>query len=220
MFDDNLTTNVVDHYVRSVSERMQVLADAAIRVIAVAGLRGLTFRAVDTEAGLPSGSTSNCFRTRAELIAGVVQRMADLELADLGAIAGDHSAARGVFAQWSGDGLAQTLVRFELMIEAVRSPQVAEVLDENRSRFAALAESSGVGAGIGFTAREFVAVLAGLQFAEITTGEKVLDKAMVWLLSQSSAGDIVSPGDGCESGTSPSKSSDTGDGARHHEGIA
>ncbi|MGC0363793.1 AcrR family transcriptional regulator [Rhodococcus sp. 27YEA15] len=211
------------------SERMQVLADAAIRVIAVAGLRGLTFRAVDKEAGLPPGSTSNCFRTRAELIAGVVQRMADLELGDLAATAGDHAAAPSVFRQWSGDGLAQTLVRFELMIEAVRSPQVAEVLDENRSRFAALAESAGFvaltesagpGSGIGFTAREFVAMLAGLQFAEITTGEKVLDKTMAWLLSQPGAVDTVSHDDGRAADTPPSQSHGTGDGARHHGGIA
>ncbi|MFF2060149.1 hypothetical protein [Rhodococcus qingshengii] len=155
--------------------------------------------------------------------------MADLELDDLASTAGDHSAARGVFGQWSGDGLAQTLVRFELMIESVRSPEIAEVLDEHRSRFAKLAESAGFvdlaqsagsSTGIRFTAREFVAVLAGLQFAEITTGEKVLDKAMVWLLSQSNAGDTSPHGDGHESDTPPSQSHGTEDSARHHEGIA
>jgi DNA-binding transcriptional regulator YbjK len=164
------------------SDRVQVLADAAIRVIATSGLRGLTYRAVDEEAGLPHGSTSNRFRTRDDLVAGVVKRMADLELADL-ETASDTAAPHDAFGKWSSEGLAQTLTRFELMIEAVRSPQVAKTLDEQRMRFAALVDASGVAEAVGFTSRELVAILAGLQFAEITTGEEILSKATSRLLS-------------------------------------
>lgn len=164
------------------SERVRVLADAAIRVIAASGLRGLTYRAVDEEAGLSPGSTSNRFRTRADLIAGVIERMADLELADLDAAAAGGTA-QDAFGKWASEGLAQTLTRFELMIEAVRSPQVARALGEQRARFAALTDSPGLDGSSGFTGAELVAVLAGLQFAEITTGERVLEKALPWLLA-------------------------------------
>ena len=152
------------------SERVHVLADAAIRVIAESGLRGLTYRAVDDEAGLPPGSTSNRFRTRNQLVAGVVERMADIELADLAEDAED------AFGKWSSDGLSQTLTRFELMIESVRSPAIAEALHEQRGRFADVADASG--AVHGYSGRELVALLAGLQFAEITTGEKILEKTL------------------------------------------
>lgn len=164
------------------SDRVEVIADAAIRVIATSGLRGLTYRAVDKEADLPHGATSNRFRTRDDLVAGVVKRMADIELADLDAETGD--SAQNAFGKWSSEGLAQTLTRFELMIEAVRSPQIASALDEQRARFAALADASGVADATGFTGRELVAVLAGLQFAEITTGEEILGKAIDWLTTQ------------------------------------
>ncbi|VFA98927.1 Uncharacterised protein [Nocardia cyriacigeorgica] len=166
------------------SERVRVLADAAIRVIAASGLRGLTYRAVDVEAGLPAGSTSNRFRTRDDLIAGVIERMADLELADLDAAEGSATSA---FDKWAAGGLSQTLTRFELMIEGVRSPRVAKALEEQRARFAALAESSAVAIPFGLTSPELVAVFAGLQFAEITTGEKVLEKALTWIATRDDA---------------------------------
>ncbi|MEM9696644.1 MAG: TetR/AcrR family transcriptional regulator, partial [Myxococcota bacterium] len=45
--------------------RRRALCDAAIRVIAREGGRGLTHRAVDREAAVPRCTTSNYFRTRA-----------------------------------------------------------------------------------------------------------------------------------------------------------
>lgn len=62
------------------TERRQLVGDAAVAVLAEHGLRGLTHRAVDAAAGLPPGSTSNIFRTRAALVAGVVDRLAALDL--------------------------------------------------------------------------------------------------------------------------------------------
>ncbi|MDJ0363111.1 hypothetical protein [Rhodococcus sp. H29-C3] len=162
------------------SERKQLIADAAVKVIAAVGLRGLTYKAVDEEANLPAGSTSNCFRTRTELIDGVVTRMADTELCDL-ASATDSASAAAAFNRWSDQGLAQTLARFELMIEAVRSPGVATVLNRQRARFTSLAEHSEIIEPTGFTGGELTAILAGMQFAEITTGEKVLHKVLALL---------------------------------------
>lgn len=51
------------------------LIDAAIAVLSQTGARGLTHRAVDDEASLPSGSTSNLFRTRHALVTAVVEEL-------------------------------------------------------------------------------------------------------------------------------------------------
>ncbi|GIF67593.1 TetR family transcriptional regulator [Asanoa ishikariensis] len=54
--------------------RRTALLDAAIEVLAGDGSRGLTFRAVDTAAGVPTGTASNYFANRDDLIAQVAQR--------------------------------------------------------------------------------------------------------------------------------------------------
>lgn len=48
-------------------ERRVALTDAAIEVLAQQGARGLTFRAVDTRAGVPVGTASNYFSNRDDL---------------------------------------------------------------------------------------------------------------------------------------------------------
>lgn len=63
------------------SARRQQVSDAAVEVLAAGGLRALTHRAVDVQAGLPQGSTSNIFRTRAALVTGVIDRLAERDLA-------------------------------------------------------------------------------------------------------------------------------------------
>lgn len=65
------------------SGRPELVADAAVTVLARDGLRGLTHRAVDAEAGLPDGSTSNCFRKRSALLEAVVARLEELDVAVL-----------------------------------------------------------------------------------------------------------------------------------------
>src|SRR3712207_7150421 len=46
-------------------------------------MRGLTHRAVDTEADMPQGTTSAYYRTRSALIVAVVQRLAEIDAAEL-----------------------------------------------------------------------------------------------------------------------------------------
>ncbi|MER6999612.1 TetR family transcriptional regulator [Streptomyces sp. NPDC000410] len=48
-------------------ERRIALVDAAIEVLAHEGARGLTFRAVDSKAGVPAGTASNYFASRDDL---------------------------------------------------------------------------------------------------------------------------------------------------------
>lgn len=56
-------------------ERREVLVDAAIEVLAREGARGLTFRAVDTQAGVPIGTASNYFANRDDLFGHVAGRV-------------------------------------------------------------------------------------------------------------------------------------------------
>src|SRR5690554_6880543 len=55
--------------------------DSAIELLGTRGLRALTHARVDEHAGLPRGSTSNYFRTRAALLEGVVGWLTEQELA-------------------------------------------------------------------------------------------------------------------------------------------
>src|SRR3954451_2592824 len=55
---------------------------AAVEVLGTEGVRALSHARIDARAGLPAGSTSNWFRTRRALLAGIVDWMADRERAD------------------------------------------------------------------------------------------------------------------------------------------
>ncbi|MFE2167109.1 TetR/AcrR family transcriptional regulator [Streptomyces sp. NPDC059447] len=116
------------------TERRTLIADTAIDLVAAAGLRGLTHRAVDGAARLPAGSTSYYFRTRTALIGACYQRLAELDLDDLvedGPPAStpfgrDEAAAAlgGLLLRWLTVGRARQLARFELSLEAARNPEL------------------------------------------------------------------------------------------------
>lgn len=55
--------------------RRTALLDAAIEVLAAEGSRGLTLRAVDVKAEVPTGTTTNYFAHRADLLAQVMGRI-------------------------------------------------------------------------------------------------------------------------------------------------
>ncbi|MFE3993067.1 TetR/AcrR family transcriptional regulator, partial [Streptomyces goshikiensis] len=121
----------------STPDRRTLIADTAIDLVAAAGLRGLTHRAVDAAAGLPAGSTSYYFRTRTALIGACYQRLAELDLGDVDTdgpppAGADRSAAAAALAallyRWLTTGRARQLARFELSLEAARTPVLAPVL--------------------------------------------------------------------------------------------
>ncbi|MBB5115479.1 TetR family transcriptional regulator [Micromonospora echinospora] len=118
-------------------ERRTLLADAGLRVLADAGARGLTHRAVDAEAGVPTGTTSNYFPSRAALLAGLAERIFariapdPAVLADLGrrepslALMTDY--LRDIVARTTREpGLTRAL--FELRLEAARRPELRSAL--------------------------------------------------------------------------------------------
>ncbi|GAB3842934.1 TetR/AcrR family transcriptional regulator [Micromonospora andamanensis] len=129
--------------------RIAVLADAAIALIAESGMRGLTHRAVDARAGMPAGTTSAYLRTRQALIEAVVQRLADLDRADLtghelpsgtpsvppgpslSPADLDRLAAgiAGLLDHWLSTARARTLARYACLLEAVHRPQLRGILE-------------------------------------------------------------------------------------------
>ncbi|WP_338572007.1 TetR family transcriptional regulator [Arachnia propionica] len=64
-------------------DRRQRIANAGIALIARGGTHRLTHRAVDAEAGLPSGSTSYYARSRRDLIRLVMEQLSAESQADL-----------------------------------------------------------------------------------------------------------------------------------------
>src|SRR4029453_543707 len=55
--------------------------EAAVELLGTEGLRSLTHARVDERAGVPRGSTSNYFRTRAQLLIGVNDWIGEHDLA-------------------------------------------------------------------------------------------------------------------------------------------
>src|SRR5829696_9108110 len=62
--------------------RRAALLDAAIEVLAQEGSRGLTLRAVDKEASVPTGTASNYFSNRDELLTQAGARVYERLLPD------------------------------------------------------------------------------------------------------------------------------------------
>lgn len=116
------------------SDRVALIADAAVHVVATRGMRGLTHRAVDAEAGLPQGSTSAYFRTRKALVEGVVRRLADQDTAEVAGLAGvtdlDALAAgmARVLDAWMTTGRERTLARYACLLEATHHPELRGIL--------------------------------------------------------------------------------------------
>lgn len=112
--------------------RRAALADAAIDVLGEEGARALTHRAVDVRAGLPRGTASNYFPTRAALLLGVAERIftrLQPDTARVEAIATADSDALGGYVQYVVEWLlAQpqlALALVEVRLAAARSAEVA-----------------------------------------------------------------------------------------------
>ncbi|MEV6400495.1 TetR family transcriptional regulator [Streptomyces sp. NPDC051907] len=124
--------------------RAELIADAALALLAERGMRGLTHRAVDEAAGLPQGSTSNHARTRQALLEAAVRRQAEREASVL-TLEEMPGPAAGV------DGLADALAlalhrhltrcpellvsRYELALEATRRPELRAYYDATGAQF-------------------------------------------------------------------------------------
>ena len=123
--------------------------EAAVELVGTQGIRALTHSRVDAQAGLPRGSTSNHFRTRAALLSGVTQWIADQETRDLGAIlARQFDDLEGFIDIYSsaielltGPYAVRTRARYALFLEAASDPELFAPLHARREGMAAWSRS-------------------------------------------------------------------------------
>lgn len=119
--------------------RRAQLADAAIELLIDAGVHGVTHRATEKLAGLPTGTASNYFRNRQALLLAVARRVVEQHQADM-----DEAPAPDPHASWQDQAieliagsliLAATrhrrryLAIFELRLEGLRRPELAAEID-------------------------------------------------------------------------------------------
>ena len=121
---------------------------AATRVVAEHGLRGLTHRAVDREAGVSEGSCSAYYRTRRALQEGLAQYVASTAAGDVTALTEELRGCgpdddrkveltSRLFLRWLQERDV-LLARLELELAAARDAELAAVLTEWRTRLVAL----------------------------------------------------------------------------------
>jgi DNA-binding transcriptional regulator YbjK len=118
-------------------DRRGAIADAAIHLVATRGLRGLTHRAVDAEAGLPSGSTSYYLRTRAALLTACVNRMLERDLARGSELPADLDLEEllvGMVLNLVRDRPDDLIARYELSLEASRQPELRDAIVQGGRR--------------------------------------------------------------------------------------
>ncbi|GGX26777.1 TetR family transcriptional regulator [Streptomyces sp. HUAS 31] len=114
-------------------ERRAALVDAGVEVLARQGARGLTFRAVDAEAGVPVGTASNYFTGRDDLLRQIDTRLHVRLAPDPDVIAGllARPKDRSLVTAFMHDLMARAtrdrtgyLAMLEMRLEASRHPEL------------------------------------------------------------------------------------------------
>lgn len=163
-------------------EGRQALIDAAIEVVARAGLRGLTNRAVAREAGVTQGLVAHHFGSRAELIREALEHAArtSIERSTLEPESGQIDDLAAGLAQLVADDVHGQAFQYELALEARRNPELelaARALYESY-----LAATAHALATVGIPAnpalaRVVFAALDGLVFQQLLFGHPELTDA-------------------------------------------
>lgn len=119
------------------------LVGAAIELLGSEGLRSLTHRRVDRRAGLPEGSASNHFRTRAALLEGVIDGIVAGEMAELRSALRPADAealieaVAGLVELVTGPQRVTTTARHVLFLEAAHDAGLRSRLAADRRGYAA-----------------------------------------------------------------------------------
>jgi AcrR family transcriptional regulator len=120
-----------------------MLLDAAIRVLGERGVRALTHRAVDSEAGVAAGSTANYFPTREALLEAIVDQVSATERDHFDEVAATvcpttPAELGAVIAGFARDGTgvhrALALSRYAILVEAGNNAKIRRQLAETGSR--------------------------------------------------------------------------------------
>ncbi|MGH2960276.1 MAG: TetR/AcrR family transcriptional regulator [Solirubrobacterales bacterium] len=135
------------------ADRREELLEAAIRVISQHGMRGLTHRAVELEAGMPHGSTTYYFGTRHDLLVALMGYMSErgrkamepiarglaLTLADRSKPV-DLDGISSALVTWIDASAEMELARYELQVTAARDPEMKQLMTENCDVFRRMCE--------------------------------------------------------------------------------
>ena len=123
--------------------RKETLLDAAIRVLGSRGMRALTHRAVDAEAGVAAGSAANYFPTRESLLEAIADRVSAMERGHFDEIAAEvcpatpaelGRALAGFARDATGGRRTLTLARYAILVEAGHNARIRSQLAEAGSR--------------------------------------------------------------------------------------
>jgi DNA-binding transcriptional regulator YbjK len=168
------------------TDTRQRLLDAALPLVARGGLKALTHRAVESAAGVARGSATYHLGSRHEIVEGLMERLADLDVAAmdeaLNRLAVDHLASGEVDLRAMVGGLVgaitaerdRVLARYWLMLEAARDESLQPIARRWREAFAALPEPVLTRLGVRAPAtvsRDLVALLDGVIFEHVCTGQ-------------------------------------------------
>lgn len=172
------------------ASRRELAASAALSVLAAQGSRGLTHRAVDTEAGLPPGSTSNYFRTRSSLLEAALHRHIELDLPPAELV--EQLDEAGLTEQQARDLLFAALARvidhearpmiaarYELMLEATRREELRDIYNRSRERVLGLTEMMLQARGCETPAEhaeQMVILFDGIALDQLLESDRALDR--------------------------------------------
>ncbi len=154
------------------SPRQERLLSAGVRVVAHSGLRGLTHRAVDREAGLPEGTCSAYMRTRLALLTRLTEYVAGWFAEAIAELTGRIEANAGV----EGYVVQQTsamlrgwllepdllLARLELSIEGSREPEIARIWQAQAHQLVAIVQHAMGSAAVEHSEARAVTLIAAL----------------------------------------------------------
>ncbi|MEU4192689.1 TetR family transcriptional regulator [Kribbella sp. NPDC026611] len=166
------------------TERRTRLADAGLAVLAEAGARGLTHRAVDAAAGLPAGTASNYFKTRDALLGALGERIFE-RLAPDEAPPSDKEPGLELMTDYVRDIVRRllgrrelTLALLELRLEAARRPGLHEILSRTIQEGFAADVAFNASAGLPGGAEEIRLLhfaIDGLALDQLTPGTGAYD---------------------------------------------
>ena len=172
--------------------RRAALADAGLRVLATSGARGLTHRAVDAEADVPVGTSSNYFRSRDALLGAlgdrIFERLApatervDALAAEPPSVSLVAAYVRDIAERVLG-APELTLALLELRLEATRRPALRSVLARTLATGYDADVAFHVGRGLPGGARE-------VELLHYAIDGLVLDRLTASILSPDSPSDI------------------------------
>jgi len=170
---------------------------AAVDLLATGGMRALTHGRVDARAGLPKGSTSNHFRTRAALLDGVLAWMLQQQLDEVRPSRAVETADDLVdllvelFTHMTGPDRAVTSARMLLIVESVHDADLRATMTTGRQT---VIEALGpalerLGAtDPALAGRTLAACMQGLFLAELAGIEKVEPRPVIDLVVRAAVG--------------------------------